>query len=133
MVRFLLVEDDPDDAFFVRKALGRLQEAEVRHVETGDAAISWLDTERPDMVLLDLNLPGLASGFDVLDYIKKDARLRTVPVFVLSSSAADEDVTRAYRSHVNGYLVKPGSLKQLAGAFAALEAFWFRHVTPAPA
>ena len=135
MVRFLLVEDDVDDAFFVRKALGRLEvvQAHIEHVETGDAAISWLGTGAPDMVLLDLNLPGAADGFDVLRHIKADVDLRRVPVFVLSSSDADVDVRRAYDEHANGYLVKPGTLNQLVEAMRALERFWFRHVTAASA
>jgi CheY-like chemotaxis protein len=75
-------------------------------------------------VLVDLNLPGV-DGFEVLDHIKTDAFLRTIPVIVLTSSMSSEDVRKAYERHANAYIVKRFNLEELETVFRCLGEFWF--------
>lgn len=110
----LLVEDDPGDVMIAREALrvGRLS-TKLDVVNDGVQAIDYLrrvgtyiDSERPDLILLDLNLPR-KSGHEVLAELKADPDLRRIPVVVLSTSIADEDVTKSYDLHANVHVAKP--------------------------
>jgi CheY-like chemotaxis protein len=120
----LLVEDDEDHALLCQRALGQVQpeldeRLEVTAIADGAAALAALRgagasgaappdaaRELPDVVLLDLRLPGL-SGMDVLRAMRGDAHLRAVPVIVLTTSSLDEDVVEAYRAGANEYVTKP--------------------------
>lgn len=114
MYQILLVEDNPADARLMNEALADVKaHATVCWVATGEEALDVLrgtqpgsEDRRPDLVLLDLNLPGL-HGQEVLMQIKRDPALKRTPVLVLSSSARPEDVRGAYDGHANAYLVKP--------------------------
>jgi chemotaxis family two-component system response regulator Rcp1 len=130
-VELLLVEDNPGDVELTREAL---LEARVRnrlHVaESGEEALAFLRREgrhagapRPDMVLLDLNLPRM-SGSEVLAAIKGDSDLRRIPVVVLTTSEAEKDVLGAYELHANAYIVKPVDLDQFLGVVRSVEGFW---------
>ncbi|MDO8209899.1 response regulator [Conexibacter sp. CPCC 206217] len=110
----LLVEDDPGDTLMIREAF---EDNKVRNtlacVKDGVEAMQYLrregeyaDAPRPDLVLLDLNLPR-KDGREVLAEIKGDDRLSTIPVVVLTTSQAEEDVLRSYRLHANAYVTKP--------------------------
>lgn len=110
----LLVEDDPGDTLMIREAFA---DNKVRNtlscVTDGEQAMRFLrregeyaDAPRPDLVLLDLNLPR-KDGREVLAEIKGDERLQTIPVVVLTTSQAEEDVLRSYRLHANAYVTKP--------------------------
>lgn len=125
-MRILLVEDDPADARLVSEALesGSVP-MEVDRVDDGDAALAHAidPANRPDLVLLDLNLPG-RSGLDVLDTFKRDQDLRAIPVVMLTSSAAEADVAKSYELHANSYLTKPMDLDDFADLVRAIEAFW---------
>jgi CheY-like chemotaxis protein len=114
MIQILLVEDDPGDVLITREAFA---ENKVRNqlsvVSDGEAAMSFLrreegfaDAPRPDLILLDLNLPRKA-GHEVLAEIKSDADLQRIPVVVLTTSDAEEDILRSYDLHANAYVTKP--------------------------
>jgi CheY-like chemotaxis protein len=115
----LLVEDDPGDVLLAREALSRsVASVNVHVVEDGEAAVDFLRREgehaeapRPDLVLLDLNLPRL-DGREVLARIKSDPGLRSIPVVVLSTSKSVDDVRSSYDLHANAFVSKPAELDQ---------------------
>ena len=110
----LLVEDDPGDVLMIREAFDENKVRNELHVcSDGEDALLFLrqeapheDAPRPDLVLLDLNLPR-RDGREVLAEIKADERLQTIPVVVLTTSEAEEDVLRSYALHANAYVTKP--------------------------
>jgi two-component system, chemotaxis family, response regulator Rcp1 len=130
--RILLVEDSDGDAKLTALALQRARVANVLdRVADGEEALEFLqqrgrhpDAQRPDLVLLDLNLPRL-SGAEVLQQVKTDPQLRRIPVVVLTTSAAEDDVRRAYDAYASGYITKPVEFPKLIDALASLEQFWF--------
>jgi len=139
-IEILLVEDNPGDVRLTREAL---KEGKVRNnlhvVEDGVEAMAFLrradryaDTVRPDMVLLDLNLPR-KGGREVLAEIKTDEDLMRIPVVILTTSKAEEDILRSYNSHANCYITKPVDLDQFIKVVQATENFWFTIVTLPPA
>lgn len=113
-VRILLVEDDPGDVLITTEALSRTKLLHELHtVRDGEEALRFLgqrdehvDAPRPDLVLLDLNLPRI-DGRQVLAEIKASPELRTIPVVVLSTSEAEDDIVRSYDLHANAYVSKP--------------------------
>lgn len=130
-IEILLVEDNPGDVRLTQEAL---REGKVRNslsiVNDGVAAMSFLRREgayanapRPDIVLLDLNLPK-KDGRQVLEEIKLDPDLRRIPVVVLTTSKAEEDVLRSYNLHANCYISKPVDLEQFLGVVRSIEDFW---------
>ena len=122
----LLVEDDPGDILIAQEALlaGQL-DSQLTVVQDGQEALSQLrsDAPRPDVILLDLNLPRM-SGHEVLAEIKGDEELRAVPVVVLSTSAAAEDVRRCYQLGANVYVAKPVDFDQFAHVIKQIEEFF---------
>lgn len=138
-VEILLVEDNPGDVRLTREAL---REGKVRnnlHVVTdGVQALRYLrqegeyrDATRPDLILLDLNLPRM-SGREVLEVIKADPRLRSIPVVVLTSSEAEQDILRAYELNANCYITKPVDLDQFITVVKSIEDFWLTIVRLPP-
>ena len=130
-VEILLVEDNPGD---VDLTLEALEEARLRnnvHVaQDGIAALEFLrregeyaDAPRPDLVLLDLNMPR-KDGREVLREIKEDASLRRIPVVVLTTSEAEQDILDAYEYRANAYIVKPVDFEQFFRTIRSLEDFW---------
>jgi CheY-like chemotaxis protein len=101
--------------------------AELHAVEDGEEALAHLrrGAERPDLVLLDLNLPR-RDGREVLEAIKSDPDLKSIPVIVLSTSAAPRDIADCYALHANSYLVKPLGLDEFGALVRALDAFWLQ-------
>ncbi len=128
----LLVEDDPDDVFLTRQAIERNKlHLELHVVADGVDALAYLrhegefaDADRPDLILLDLNLPRV-DGRAVLEEIKADPKLRDIPVVVLTTSQAEEDVLRSYHLHANCYVTKPIDLDQFRKVVTDIENFWF--------
>ena len=124
----LLVEDNRGDVLLTRKALQSAQiENRLSVAESGEAALERLRDDAqalPDLILLDLNLPRM-SGRDVLGQVKADARLRHIPVIILSSSAAEQDIARSYALHANAYVVKPVDLDSFRAAISTIEQFFF--------
>jgi len=130
-VELLLVEDNPGD---VRLTMEALKDGEVNHnltvVKDGQEAIAdlrrqgkYANAARPDLVLLDLNLPR-KGGLEVLAEIKEDPDLKSIPVVVLTTSQAAQDVRRAYELHANCYIVKPVDLDQFMSVVQAIKSFW---------
>ena len=133
----LLVEDDEGHAEITRRNLKAARVANrLLHVGDGQAALDYLQGQgqyadravypRPDLVLLDLRLPKV-DGLEVLRQVKEDPDLAPIPVVVLTTSAAETDVARAYAHHANSYLVKPvdfGSFTQLMEAFGYYWLAW---------
>ena len=135
-IEVLLVEDNPGDVRLTKEAL---KEAKVRNnlhvVEDGVAALRFLRREgeynsvpRPDLILLDLNLPK-KDGREVLEEIKADNALKTIPVVVLTTSHAEEDIVRSYNLHANCYVTKPVGLDQFMEVIQAIDGFWLEVVT----
>jgi len=127
----LLVEDDPGDVLMTREGLPT---TDVRVVDDGEAAIDFLrhhgrfhDAPRPDLVLLDLNLPRI-DGLEVLGTIKRDATLRSIPVVVLTTSDAEDDVARSYNLHANAYVTKPVDFKAFAAILQEIHDFFLQVV-----
>jgi CheY-like chemotaxis protein len=114
VIEVLLVEDDPGDVVLIREAFEHNKVYNALHVVSdGVQALDFLrrqgdyaDAPRPDLVLLDLNLPR-KDGRQVLAEVKEDAALRTIPVVVLTTSQAEEDIARSYDLHANAYVSKP--------------------------
>ena len=131
-IRILLVEDNPADAELTALKLeGSKILHELHTVVDGVEAMTFLrregsfaDAPRPDLVLLDLNLPR-KDGREVLAEMKADENLRRIPVVVLTSSQAEEDVIRSYDLHVNAYVTKPVDLAGFGRIVRGIESFWF--------
>jgi len=131
IIDILLVEDSPGDARLTREALAEGKLKNVLHlVEDGEQALAFLrgedgyaDAPRPDLVLLDLNLPRV-DGREVLAEMKADPDLKRIPVVVLTTSSADEDVLRAYELAANCYITKPVDLDKFLGVVRSIEEFW---------
>ena len=130
--RILLVEDNKGDVLLTKRAFkeGRFAN-EIIVARTGEEALMHLRKEgeysgskAPDIILLDLNLPQM-SGQDVLKIIKDDPQLKHIPVVILSSSKANQDVVKSYSLHANGYIVKPVSLESFTEVVKKIEQFWF--------
>lgn len=130
-VEILLVEDNPDDIDLTIEAFRESSSASRLHVvENGVEALAYLRREgdyaavpRPDLILLDLNLPK-KTGHEVLAEIKTDPNLRRIPVVVLTTSAADADVTRSYDLAANCYITKPLELEAFFGVVRLVDRFW---------
>lgn len=128
---FLLVEDNPGD---VRLTCEALTESKVKNnlsiVGDGLEAMAFLRREgkyanapRPDVILLDLNLPK-KNGLEVLEEIKADSSLKRIPVVIITSSEAEQDVLKTYDLHVNCYVNKPVDLEQFIKVVQSIETFW---------
>ncbi|WP_425560736.1 response regulator [Luedemannella helvata] len=130
-IEVLLVEDDPGDVLMTREAF---EEHKVNNrlavVSDGAEALAYLrqegeysDAVRPDLILLDLNLPR-RDGREVLAEIKADEELRRIPVVVLTTSAADEDILRSYSLHANAYVTKPVDFEQFITVVRQIDDFF---------
>lgn len=131
IIHILLVEDSPSDAELTKEALGEAKVANrLTLVEDGIQALRFLrqlapyeNASRPDLILLDLNLPR-KDGREVLTEIKADPQLRTIPVVVLTTSQAEQDVLQAYELQANCYITKPVDFSQFLKVVRSIEDFW---------
>ncbi|EHJ47597.1 response regulator receiver protein [Solidesulfovibrio carbinoliphilus subsp. oakridgensis] len=130
----LLVEDNPGDVLLLEKALEDAEGVVVTVARTGDEALGRLRREgafaqavRPDLVILDLNLPRI-DGREVLRQIKEDRELLRIPVVVLTSSKADDDIDRCYEAHANCYIIKPSGWEDFRQVVQEIKRFWLRTV-----
>jgi CheY-like chemotaxis protein len=138
-LNILLVEDSPSDAFLTTQALKETRHpVQVQTVNDGVEALAFLrkqdpyaEAPRPDLILLDLNMPR-KDGREFLAEIKNDPDFGSIPVIVLTSSAAEQDVAIAYRRHANCYVVKPADFKKFRDVIRSLESFWFTYVAFPP-
>jgi len=130
-IEVLLVEDDAGDELITREAF---EDNKIRNslhvVRDGEEALDFLyrrgahiDAVRPDLVLLDLNLPKY-DGRQVLERIKGDPGLATIPVVILTTSSAEEDIVRSYKLHANAYVTKPVDLEQFIRAVRQIDDFF---------
>jgi CheY-like chemotaxis protein len=139
LVSILLVEDDPGDVMLIREALAEHELGKlIADVNDGEAAMRYVrregeyaDAERPDIVLLDLNLPR-KNGTEVLAEIKGDPSLATIPVVVLTTSRAQEDVLRSYEMHANAYVTKPVDFDRFREVVHQIDDFFGGSVTLPP-
>ncbi|NEB04079.1 response regulator [Streptomyces sp. SID13726] len=131
----LLVEDDPGDELMTREAFEDNKIGNTLHVvRDGEEALDFLyrrgdhtEAPRPDLILLDLNLPKY-DGRQVLEKIKSDPELSHIPVVVLTTSAAEEDILRSYKLHANAYVTKPVDLDQFIAAVRQIDDFFVQVV-----
>jgi two-component system, chemotaxis family, response regulator Rcp1 len=134
-IEILLVEDSPADVRLTKEALS---EARVRNnvsvCTDGADALDFLqrrgrhaDAVTPDLILLDLNLPR-RNGREVLEEIKRDERLRLIPVIILTTSEAEQDIVQSYALQASAYVTKPVELQQFLTAIKSIEGFWLEVV-----
>ncbi len=135
-VEILLVEDNPGDVRLTREALkeGKVY-SNLHWAKDGVEALEFLrrkgsfgDVPRPDIILLDLNLPKM-DGREVLAEIKQDEDLMRIPVVILTTSKAEEDVLRTYALHANCYVTKPVDLDKFISVVQSIDKFWLTVVT----
>jgi CheY-like chemotaxis protein len=130
VINVLLVEDDPGDVLMTREAFEEYLNNRLDVVSDGSEALAYLrregeyvDAPRPDLILLDLNLPR-RDGREVLAEVKADVNLRTIPVIVLTTSQADEDVLKSYQLHANAYVTKPVDFDGFIEAIRQIDHFF---------
>lgn len=130
-IHILLVEDNEGDIFLTKEAFenGKVY-TELSVVKDGKAAMDFLKKEgefskvkEPDLLLLDLNLPK-KNGFEVLEFIKHDTKLKHIPVIILSTSSAERDINKCYENHANCYIIKPVDIESLFTVISKIENFW---------
>lgn len=134
-IDILLVEDDPGDELITREAFERNKLRNRLHVaHDGEEGLNYLyqrgayeDAKRPDLILLDLNLPKY-DGRQLLEKIKSDPDLSRIPVVVLTTSSAEEDILRSYKLHANAYVTKPVDLDQFINAVRQIDEFFLQVV-----
>jgi CheY-like chemotaxis protein len=141
-VVILMAEDDPDDRFLSKEALDEARLAnELRFVEDGEELMDYLcqrgkysnpaESPRPGLILLDLNMPK-KDGREALEEIKAEPELRCIPVIVLTTSKAEEDILRSYELGVSGYITKPVTLTRLIQIMKTIGKYWFEIVELPP-
>ncbi|MFI6598880.1 response regulator [Nonomuraea sp. NPDC050536] len=130
-IEVLLIEDDQGDILLTREAFDLNKVRNRLHVvNDGEQAMAFLrredgyaDAPRPDLMLLDLNLPRM-DGMEVLEAVKADSELRTIPVVILTTSEAEEDIIRSYRLHANAYVSKPVDFEQFIRVVRQIDDFF---------
>ena len=135
VVDILLVEDDPGDELITREAFADNKIKNTLHVaRDGQEGLDFLyrrgvhaDAPTPDLILLDLNLPKY-DGRQLLEVIKSDSDLSHIPVVVLTTSSAEEDILRSYKLHANAYVTKPVDLDQFMKAVREIDEFFVQVV-----
>jgi CheY-like chemotaxis protein len=134
-IEILLVEDNEGDVGLVEEVFEDARIRNIIHVaEDGEEAMQFLNKEKkfdnaptPDLILLDLNLPG-KDGREVLEEIKTDKTLKSIPVVVLTTSKAEEDIIKSYDLHANSYITKPVDFDQFIKVVKSIEDFWLEVV-----
>ncbi|WP_302080706.1 response regulator [Salinibaculum rarum] len=134
--RVFVIEDNPADIRLLREGVDTADaDLDLEVISNGQQAVEQLTTlgadspnDQPDLILLDLNLPG-KSGFEVLATVRNETAFQTVPVVIVSSSENREDIKRAYESSANAYVTKPPDPDEYIRMVAAAVEFWTRHVT----
>lgn len=141
-ITILMADDDPDDRMLAKEALDEARLANVLHfVEDGEQLLDYLhrrgpfvdlkDQPYPGLILLDLNMPK-KDGREALQEIKADPHLRRIPVVVLTTSKAEEDILRTYDLGVNSFIIKPVTFESLVNTMETLAKYWFEIVQLPP-
>lgn len=133
--KILLVEDNPADVHLTKYALNKAEvENEMFVAGDGEEAEeflsksgSFVNAPTPDLIILDLNLPK-KTGFDVLDSIKKDPTLRSVPVIILTTSGNKSDIVKSYNGYANSYIRKPSEIDEFFEAMKCVKRYWVNTV-----
>lgn len=138
-INILLVEDNPADVYLIRTILQASQTSyRLHNVLNGEEVMKFLlqqekntNTSRPDLILLDLNLP-LKNGFEVLKEIKSIPEFKMIPVIILTSSTAEQDILKSYNLFASCYISKPLDWNDFINTFKSLENFWLQlvHLPP---
>jgi len=134
-ITILMADDDEDDCFMAEEALKEARvKNTIRFVHDGEELIEYLyhrgrysnpvDSPRPGLILLDLNMPK-KDGREALEEIKSDAQLRKIPIVVLTTSKAEEDILKTYNLGVNSFITKPVSFEGLVEVMKTLKKYWF--------
>ncbi|TVQ02486.1 MAG: response regulator [Balneolaceae bacterium] len=135
-MHILLVEDNEGDILLIREAF---EDARMINdlfvVKDGEKAIHYLnkregfeDVQTPDIILLDINLPR-KNGFEVLEYIKENDKLKHIPVIMLTTSSSEKDVYSSYQKHANCFITKPIDVETFLKVITSIEYFWIHLVT----
>ncbi len=132
LLAILLVEDDPADQKLIKSSLKDQRMAHDFHVvSSGEEALEFMRScgkrkaaDMPDLVLLDLNMPGIG-GKEFLKQVKADEELKRIPVLVITTSDSDTDVADCYRLQAAGYVHKPGTLGELKQVMSQIDSYWF--------
>lgn len=138
-IEILLVEDNPDDVELTMEALTESKVENKPHVaRDGVEALAFLrkegasaDAPTPDVIFLDLNMPRM-NGRELLAELKADVKLRHIPVVILTTSKAEEDIVKSYQLQAAAYVTKPVDFDRFVEAIQAIDSFWLRAVTYAP-
>jgi len=131
-INVLIVDDDEADILLTRRSLENDKLlVEVHEVHDGEQCLAFLRGEapyagmpRPELILLDLNMPRMG-GLEVLEALRADEELRTIPVVVLTTSTSERDILKSYNLNANCFISKPVNLKEFQRVIGALEQFWF--------
>lgn len=135
-IEILLVEDNDGDIFLITEALGNAKIInKLNVVKDGKKALEYLEKKPPfasvilpDLILLDINLPK-RNGLEVLQMIKENEALKTIPVIILTTSSSQKDVMASYANHANCFITKPVDAEQFLSVVATIENFWVTIVT----
>lgn len=135
-IKILLVEDNPGDVVLTKEALKSSKILnEINVAKDGEVVLDmlykrgqWENFELPDLILLDINLPKI-DGREVLATIKEDEQLKLIPVVMLTTSSAEQDIYASYRNYANCYIVKPVDIDKFVTVVASIENFWLNIVT----
>ncbi len=135
-VHILLVEDNEGDIVLTQEVFESSGlENPISIARDGEEALDYIyqrnnfaNAERPDLILLDINIPKI-NGKEVLGIIKNDENLKTIPVIMLTTSSADDDILDSYRNHANCFITKPMSFEGFSDAVSEIKNFWFSRAT----
>ena len=127
MFDIVLVEDSPEDARLIIRALNQIQAAiKIHHLEDGQEAIDYLfdpSSPSPNLIIMDLKMPRV-DGLEVLKAIKADDKKKVIPVVMLTSSKEEKDIVNSYKLGVNAYIVKPVDFREFSNVVSSLGGFW---------
>ncbi len=131
-VELLLIDDDDKDIFLTKRAFKKSKTPnKIQIAKDGEEGLALLRREkpyetaaRPDLILLDLNMPRM-SGYELLEIIKSDDDLKSIPVIVMTMSQSDVDMMKSYRRHASSFISKPIELDDFMAVIRAIEDFWF--------
>ncbi len=131
-IEILLVEDNEADIVLTKNAFKTLTiQSNLNVCRNGEEGLNYLfkvgeysEATTPDLVLLDLNMPK-TNGLEVLEKIKKDSKLSMVPVIVLTTSSAEQDILKSYQFHANSYIKKPIDFMEFIDVIKEIESYWF--------
>ncbi|MFT3750548.1 MAG: response regulator [Agriterribacter sp.] len=129
--KILYVEDNPDAIVFFKRVINKLGDYTLQTVEDGDALVELFNGNNekeinPEIILLDINLPGM-NGFEILQYLRSKTKYKRTPVIMFTSSDSENDIEKSYKYGANAYLVKPDNLHTMHAVLEDTFNFWLKH------